>query len=276
MKRRVRAAAPAWLYRWYRRWRVRSAIRHFEPRVVAHTYAGHPLRLLLADPLGEGWYDHDWPDQMELEQLRASRLRPGARVFDLGAHQAVVALILGRIVGPEGAVLAVEAEPHNAEIALRNVELNEAGHVTVLNAAVSDVAGTLRFAAGLNGSVDVSASRSSVVVPAVTIDGLAEEHGTPDVVLLDLEGWEAHALQGAGRVLQDGVTDFLIELHAGCGLEESGSTVDDVLEPLRAAGYRLTVAEASDAEAPLVFAEPSPDEAPSRRSYVVAFARTSP
>jgi hypothetical protein len=38
------------------------------------------------------------------------KVRPGARVFDLG----VVALMLARVVGPESAVIGVEACTHNA------------------------------------------------------------------------------------------------------------------------------------------------------------------
>ncbi len=62
--------------------------------------------------MAEGWYDHDWVDVMnEITLLRKSRLKVGARVFDIGAHQAVVALLLSRTVGPTGEVIAVEADP---------------------------------------------------------------------------------------------------------------------------------------------------------------------
>ena len=59
--------------------------------------------------MGAGWYDHDWPELPEIALLKQHGLRPGARVFDIGAHQGVVALMLSKTVGPEGFVLAVEA-----------------------------------------------------------------------------------------------------------------------------------------------------------------------
>jgi protein-L-isoaspartate(D-aspartate) O-methyltransferase (PCMT) len=110
----ARALLPAPALREIRRRRVHAQIATYRRRVVEHTYAGHPLRIALRDPLAEGWYDHDWGTQPEIDVLRSGRLRPGARVFDLGAHQGVVALMLARIVGPAGHVVAVEAEPHNA------------------------------------------------------------------------------------------------------------------------------------------------------------------
>jgi tRNA A58 N-methylase Trm61 len=60
-------------------------------------------------------------------ELAGSRLKAGARVFDLGAHQAVVALMLSQLVGHEGEVIALEAERHNFEVAERNRKLNAAG-----------------------------------------------------------------------------------------------------------------------------------------------------
>jgi tRNA A58 N-methylase Trm61 len=46
--------------------------------------------------------------------LREHGLRPGALVFDRGAHPAVVAMMLGRMVEPGGRVVAVEASTRKA------------------------------------------------------------------------------------------------------------------------------------------------------------------
>jgi FkbM family methyltransferase len=34
------------------------------------------------------------------------------------------------------------------------------------------------------------------MVEAITIDNLTQKYGSPDVVFVDIEGFEAHALQG--------------------------------------------------------------------------------
>jgi hypothetical protein len=148
----ARSILPEPIYRTMRGRRIQRKIARYRPRVVEHTYAGHSLRLQLRDPLGDGWYDHDWWDtQPELELLKAGRLRPGAIVFDLGAHQGVVALILAREVGHSGVVVAVEAAAHNAAVAEENRVLNGADNVTILHAAGGAETGSLWFSNDLNG-----------------------------------------------------------------------------------------------------------------------------
>lgn len=215
---------PDGMWGWLREQRIRAEHALFARREVRHDYGGVPLRVLIADPLARGWYDRDWAPLREIELLRRRRLRPGARVFDLGAHQAVVAMMLGHVVGPTGTVVAVEADPHNVEIARENVARNEASQVELLHAAVSDRSGELLF--GNEGRVGGDGERG-VRVPCLTIDDLALVYGAPDVLFVDVEGYECHALRGASRVLARR-PDCFVEVHVREGLERFGS-VDELL-----------------------------------------------
>jgi hypothetical protein len=159
-------------------WRLRRILAAYPRRIVHHRYGGVELAVELADPLGEGWYDHDWDVLPEVRLLRQRGLRPGARVFDLGAHQAVVALVLAEAVGPSGQVVAVEPNPHNVRQCFRNRELNAKSWVEVVQAAVSAEDGTLLFNEGLNGAAASVAAYGGVIeVPAVTIDSLTARFG---------------------------------------------------------------------------------------------------
>jgi FkbM family methyltransferase len=210
----ARRLLPHSLYRRYRRRKVAALIAGYAAREVTHTYGAHELRVRLADPLAEGWYDHDWQEPVAIGFLRQRGvLRAGARVFDLGAHQAVIALMLSRDVGEQGQVVAIEAEPHNARIALANRELNGAENLTILHAAGAASAGVLSFAEGLNGQIDEHTATGNVEVPAVTVDDLAREYGTPQLVMVDVEGYEGNVLAGARTVLGNSVTTFLVEVH---------------------------------------------------------------
>ena len=237
----VARALPHAVYRLYRKRRVARMIASFSPRVVTHTYGGHRLTVALSDPLAEGWYDHDWPRLEEVDQLiDIGGLRRGATVFDLGAHQGVVALMLAAEVGTSGRVIAVEAQPHNVSMARRNVSLNRATNVTVVHAAISDRPGTLHFEHGLNGHVDSATRIGNVEVVALTIDELAGRFGAPDVVFLDVEGYESKALDGAAATLGAGRTSFFVEVH---GDELVDSTVSDLIS--RFAGYTKLAAAAT-------------------------------
>ena len=176
---------------------------NFTPYTAEHTYAGVGLKVRIADTLAQGWYDHDWGPLPEIDLLRQGALHPGARVLDLGAHQGVVAMILAHHVGPSGQVVAVEALPHNARMAEVNRDLNGFGQIRVEAAAVSDQPGELEISTGLNGQVRNAATDIGTTrVPAVTVDGLAERHGPPGVLFIDVEGYECHALRGAARTLE--------------------------------------------------------------------------
>lgn len=230
---------------WYRG----RLIRRFPRRIVEHTYGGHRLKVALVDPLSAGWYDCDWPILPDVQHLRRSRLRPGARVFNLGAHHGVVALMLAREVGASGEVIAVEPLAHNAQTAITNRNLNAASHLTVLQAAVAAESGTIRLRDGLQaqGLGEADTTHGSFFAEAVTIDDLASRFGTPDVVFIDVEGAEHQALAGATAVLASG-GDFVVELHVGCGLEALGGSVDDVLAHFPADRYSLFIrAERDDA-----------------------------
>lgn len=219
-KTTIRRVLPARLHRLYRKKRIERRISRYPIRQVTHTYGETPLTIELADGLAEGWYDHDWACLPELERLRSHGLVPGARVFDIGAHQGVVALMLADLVGDEGNVVAVEAEPHNARAAERNRALNGAHNVKVVHAAGADSTGSVLFAVGLNGHVEDGGSRwGKVEVPAVTVDDLADRYGAPDVVMVDVEGFEARVLAGSVDTIAARTATFLVEVHVGHGLD---------------------------------------------------------
>lgn len=244
-KRVTRRALPRPLYGVYRQRRIAYLKQHYKVRQVDHVYGGTPLRLELADGLAEGWYDRDWPPLPELEILKRYGLGEGSLVFDVGAHQGVVALMLADVVGPGGRVIAVEAEPHNARAAERNRHLNGADNVTVLQAAGAAESGSLRFREGLNGRVAQGGGWGTVEVSAVAIDDLVETYGLPDCVVVDVEGFEADVLAGARETILRARTLFLVEVHVGHGLNRAPHQIASCFSP----GYRLLAApEPSDGE----------------------------
>jgi FkbM family methyltransferase len=243
--RDTRAAAkrmlPASVYRLCRQRLLARRIGRFERRIVTHTYGATTLTLELADSLAEAWYDHDWAPLPELERLRDHGLVRGARVFDVGAHQGVVALMLADVVGDRGTVIAVEAEPHNTRVAATNRTLNAANNLEIVHAAGAATPGTVLFAESLNGHVeDHGSHRGKIRVAAVTVDELATRFGAPDVVIVDVEGFEGEVLAGAAYTIAAGRSTFLVEVHVGHGLDRPPEEILAVF----GASYRLMVAPA--------------------------------
>lgn len=211
----------------------------FAPRVAYHSYGGRPRRIIIGSRYGE-WYDRDWPELEEVAFLKRHGLRPGARVFNLGANHGVVALMLADAVGHDGLVVALEAHPEDATLAKRNRELNSADQLLCLHGAAARSSGALPF--GLNGEVDDGTARwGEQRVPAWSIDDLAREYGAPDVIFMDIEGYECEALLGAVDTVDAGA-DWFVEVHAGGHLEKYGGSVDGVLAQFDRTRYELYVA----------------------------------
>ena len=72
---------------------------------------------------------------------------------------------------------------------------------------------------------------------SISIDSLGEEFGPPDVVFVDVEGYECQVLDGGAKALA-GNTDFFIEVHIGAGLENHG-TPEKVISYFPAPKYSL-------------------------------------
>ena len=238
----VKAAARRWLpmslWGQLRMLKQDRLVRTFTPRQVVHNYCGRELKIHLADPLGAGWYDHDWAKPTEITFLRGHRLRAGATVFDLGAHQGVVALLLADAVGPSGKVVALEANPHNAAIARLNRDSNGGRQIIIEAAAISDTIGEVTFNRGLNGQVD-DGSGAGEKSASQRSRSTRSPRGTAcrNVLFIDVEGFELNALRGATKTLETH-PDCFIEMHVGRGLEKFGGSVSQIVDEL-GSGYEL-------------------------------------
>lgn len=244
VKEKVRQAArrsiPPWLWARLRLLRQAHHLRSYPCREVRHLYGGFPLTIQLPDSMAASWYDHN-VELGELSVLRRGRLQDGARVFDLGAHHGVNALVLAKTVGQRGEVIAVEATRHSYEVALLNKNRNNAANLEIVHAAVSDRSGTIAFNP-LNGHVHAGKSRfEHIPVRAVTIDELAAKYGGPDVLYIDVEGFECHTLRGARATLGTR-PDAFVEVHVNVGLEKFGGSVDELLSFFPSPDYDVLVA----------------------------------
>ena len=180
----------------------------------------------LVDYDGAEWYDHDWDSLPEMTLLRAHGLRPGAIAFNAGSNQGLQAMMLAKAVEPDGFVLGIEPSHSNVQAARRNAELNQLTNLTFIEAAASNSPGHVIITQTMNAHVVADARQFGVrQVDAVSIDELSKQYGAPQVLYIDVEGFECRVLEGARETLRMHTPDCFVEVHVNLGLEEFGGSV---------------------------------------------------
>jgi FkbM family methyltransferase len=132
----------------------------------------------------------------ELRFLREG-LTTGSTVVDIGANIGLYGLSLAPTVGPNGKVLAIEADPVAQGRLGENARLNAWPQVAVAFVAAGDHDGEARFAAKRNFAHSKIAPDGDVVVPMRTLVGILAEHNITriDALKIDVEGYEDQVLR---------------------------------------------------------------------------------
>ncbi|MBI4611296.1 MAG: FkbM family methyltransferase [Candidatus Rokubacteria bacterium] len=176
--------------------------------------------------------------EREVVQAVQAVIRPGWLAVDVGANVGYFTLLLAKLVGAQGRVIAFEPLPENFVILRENVRLNQYANVTLEQMAVTDRTGTLRLYRRrehlLTGSASiVHGPGDGIEVPATALDAYLEATGTRvGFVKIDVEGAEAAVLAGMRRVLAEDRPLVVVELDG------DPSENQLTLSTLRRSGYR--------------------------------------
>src|SRR5579871_6413895 len=185
--------------------------------------------------------------EFETQRVFARLVRPGDVVYDLGANVGFYTLLGARLAGDSGAVYSFEPLPRNLEFLRKHVAMNRLKNCFVMDAAVADFDGEMRFDASDAPTTAHLVDGGGLVVRVVTLDSLVErgEIQPPSVMKIDVECSEWKALQGAARTIEKHRPRILLathnrELHAECVkfLERSGYRIE-LLTALTLAGTEL-------------------------------------
>ena len=188
------------------------------------TYRVNPRERSRFDP------DYDAP----IAKLLQDRVKPGAVCLDVGANAGIYVLQLAHWSRPRGKVIAFEPNPKARKILEEHLRLNDiANRVEIVPCAVGaeDGEATL-FAAEANGmsrlgepNRALAGQTASLPVKVISLDSYCEQSRIcPDVLLLDIEGFEMAALAGASRLIRKRGKDLLIVVEMHPGVWESAGT----------------------------------------------------
>ena len=156
-----------------------------------------------------------YADRAERALLRKI-LFQGAVVVDVGANIGIYSDFLSRCVGPTGLVHSFEPSADNFE--RLSAATRELLNVRLTQAVVGERSGQCKLYISDKLNVDHRAykadgdSRRAVPIQMVALDDYFKSGQRVDLVKMDIQGYELHALRGAKRVLEEnGNINLLLE-----------------------------------------------------------------
>lgn len=199
--------------------------------------------------IGNKIYDHAFPiyrlcyrtfkayADREEQQLLKRILSPGSVVVDAGANIGIYSQFLSYCVGPTGVVHSFEPSPENfkrLQSATRKL-----ANVHLCQAAVGECSGRSKLYVSDKLNVDHRTyategdSRCAVPIDIVALDDYFKPGQRVDLIKMDIQGYELHALRGTSRVLADNCSAKLLLEFWPYGLEQAGASWLELIDTLR-------------------------------------------
>src|SRR5882724_6907135 len=174
-------------------------------------------------------------DRAERKLLRQI-LFPGAVVVDAGANIGIYSEFLSRCVDTTGVVHSFEPSPENFE-RLRSAT-QRLSNVRLSQSAVGERSGNSELYLSDKLNVDHRAyvaggdSHRTIPIKMVALDDYFKPGERVDLIKMDIQGYELHALRGANRVLVDNPDIMLLLEFWPYGLKQAGGNWVDLIAAL--------------------------------------------
>ena len=185
-----------------------------------------------------------YADRPERRLLRKILL-PGAVVVDVGANIGIYSRFLSRCVGPTGLVHSFEPSPDNFKRLC--AATRDLSNVRLTQAAVGERSGECKLYVSDKLNVDHRAykadgdSRRAVPTEMVALDDYFKPGQRVDLIKMDIQGYELHALRGAQRVLQENSDINLLLEFWPAGLKQAGVGWEELVEMLQSLNIDLNL-----------------------------------
>lgn len=228
------------------------ALRPYYDRFLALLYErrGLPRRMHGGEEIRIRPAHRNYRDSHEAEVFQCIRgvTRPGDVVLEAGANVGVFTVMLARWVAPGGRVYAFEPAPDTRGALEDHLALNGAQiGVTVVPEALGSERGESDFyVEETSGQNTLSKTHSRipgakrVSVSVNTIDAFCEANGiTPNLIKIDVEGFEHTVLRGGMRTLRKACPRVIVEFHPMLW-NETGTTPEEIKALINEAAYTCT------------------------------------
>ncbi len=186
----------------------------------------------------------------ELAEILRRCVQPNSVCLDVGANTGIYVLQLASWTWPEGKIIAFEANIEASHVLQRHIHLNGLDHrVQIAPFAVgAPPSKSFLYSAEHSGMSRLGSPNQIIAqdahfaeVEVVTVDQYCSEHGiSPDILLMDIEGFEIAALAGAARTIagRGEKLSIFIEMHPAVW-DSAGTTPEEAKQLFRNLGRQV-------------------------------------
>lgn len=216
-------------------------IRHSDPRVGDFFVCCPHNDTSVLPQLVAGHYEP------HVHNLFSTIISDGMTVLDVGANFGQHSVVLSRLVGKNGSVIAIEASKNNTDYLTNTMIMNDCGNVKIINSAVWSNEDTLLFAQCNKAeatsfcsnkpdmrTIEPNPNFEYTEIKVTTLDKLVDSE--VDFIKMDIEGSELFALRGAKRILRN-LPPALVELNSFTSMVFNGVEIKEIVDYMTEIGY---------------------------------------
>ena len=161
------------------------------------------------------------------------RLSPASTFVDVGSNLGYFSIVAAHFAGT---VFAIDPQARLADLVRTNAGLNGLTNVHPICAAAGDRTGFVEMPADGRANTAVDTVSDGIKVPVIRLDDYFNDRYRPDVIKIDVEGYELNVLKGATALLAHGPV-LAIELHDS--MSDFGASPSEIATLLFDHGYRV-------------------------------------
>jgi FkbM family methyltransferase len=166
-------------------------------------------------------YTGEW--EPHITSFFKSFIKPGMTVVDIGANIGAHTLIMSKLVGPEGKVIAFEPCKLNHDVLLQNCIINKCSNVDIYKLGCSDKDNEMYIESRWNhssvednyGCIVLQQSPSLDDDEKIIVSSLDNilKNNKVDLIKIDAEGMEDKVLLGAKNTILLNKPNMIVEIH---------------------------------------------------------------
>lgn len=154
-------------------------------------------------------------------QIIKEIVKPNMTILEVGANIGYYALMEAHLMNDKGTIYAIEPFEKNMEILQRNIELNNFKSIETFQLACSNKSEEkqLFISESYNLCNLSKEGKNSVTVKTVSVDSFMKGKRQPDIIRMDIEGYEYYVIDGMENTLKK-AKYLMIEWHAKSGMKD--------------------------------------------------------